>query len=384
MILLAQDVIAQALIDLGVKIVTYVPGFGASEAFDSYNIKAQKMPILSFHEETAFSIAHGGSLVGCRTAVLLKAQGFMKAANAVTDSQYAQNTGGFVSFIFDDTVGISSDNILEINPILKGMYFPFKIATAERLYEDIVKAYLFSEQNRRPVAVIIDCKIINKKIEFKQNTTVKKQFTYARNILDTVISPLFADYQYKVFKAKNSNSELKQINVPALPHFPEGVPDKYRNAAEKYVPFFNVFKQYKGDIVTGDTSASSNFSLPPYNCIDLVTHIGGSVPLAGGAFLAGYKKVWALTGDFGFISAGHIGLLDIFNRQLPIKIVIFYNKEAAATGGQKIPKNLLKHLLAGYNNYILHVSNPNDPIELNQVISEAYNSDTIKIVIVDF
>lgn len=188
----------------------------------------------------------------------------------------------------------------------------------------------------------------------------------------------------KFLRQKNSNSELKQINVPALPHFPEGVPDKYRNAAEKYVPFFNVFKQYKGDIVTGDTSASSNFSLPPYNCIDLVTHIGGSVPLAGGAFLAGYKKVWALTGDFGFISAGHIGLLDIFNRQLPIKIVIFYNKEAAATGGQKIPKNLLKHLLAGYNNYILHVSNPNDPIELNQVISEAYNSDTIKIVIVDF
>ncbi len=384
MILQAKEVIAQALIDLGVKIVTYVPGHGASEVYDSYNLKAQKMPILSFHEETAFSIAHGGSIVGSRTAVLLKAQGFMKAANAVTDSQYAKNCAGFVTFIFDDTVGSNSDNILEINPILKGMYFPFKVVTAETLYEDIIKAYLFSEQNNRPVAVVVDCKLITKKIEFKQNLNLKKQFIYERNILNTVVSPLFADYQYKVFKAKNSNADIKTISAPIIPVIPQGIPEKYKSAIEKYIPFFEVFKQYKRDIVAGDTSTSSNFALPPFDCIDMVTHIGGSIPLAGGAYLAGYKNVWALTGDFGFISAGHMGLLDIFNRQLPIKIVIFYNKEAAATGGQKIPKNLLRHLLAGYNNYILHISNPNDPIELNRVISEAHNSDSIKIVIVDF
>ncbi|HPN37033.1 MAG TPA: thiamine pyrophosphate-dependent enzyme [Melioribacteraceae bacterium] len=380
----AKEVVAQVLIDLGVKIVTYVPGHGASDVYDSYCEKIQKIPILSFHEETAYSIAHGGSIVGHRTAVLMKAQGFMKAANAVTDSQYAQNCAGFVTFIFDDTIGSNSDNILEINPILKGMYFPFKVVNVETLYDDIIKAYLFSEQNKRPVAVIIDCKLIDKKVELKQNLNLKKQFKYERNILNSVVSPLFADYQYKIFKAKNNNIDIKTIDLPNIPIMPNGINEKYKAAISKYIPFFDVFKQYKGDVVTGDTSTSSNFALPPYNCIDIVTHIGGSIPLAGGVYMAGYKNVWALTGDFGFISAGHIGLLDIFNRQLPIKIVIFYNKEASATGGQKIPKNLLKHLLAGYNNYILHISNPNDPIELNKVISEANNSDTIKIIIVDF
>ncbi len=384
MLTVASEVIAKALIDLGVKIVTYVPGYGASEVFDSYNQLSLKMPILSFHEETAFSIAHGASLVGGRSAVLLKSQGFMKAANAVTDSQYAQNCAGFVSFIFDDTLGTSSDNILEINPILKGMGFPFKIANLETLYDDVIKAYNFSEQNKRPVALVIDCKFINKKTEYKQNSTLKKQFTYERNILNSVVSPLFADYQYKVFKAKNSNQDIKSIKTPELPILPEGLPEKYKAAVEKYIPFFDIFKNYRGEIVAGDTSASSNFALPPYNCIDIVTHIGGSIPLAGGAYLAGYKNVWALTGDFGFISAGHIGLLDVFNRQLPIKIVIFYNKEAAATGGQKIPKNLLKHILAGYSGYILHISNPNDPIEVNEILLEANNSDSLKIVIVDY
>lgn len=384
MLNIASEVIAKALIDLGVKIVTYVPGYGASEVFDSYNQLTLKMPILSFHEETAFSIAHGASIVGVRSAVLLKTQGFMKAANAVTDSQYAQNCAGFVSFIFDDTLGTSSDNILEIKPILKGMGFPFKVANLETLYEDVIKAYNFSEQNKRPVALVVDCNFINKNTEYKQNNTLKKQFIYERNILNTVVSPLFADYQYKVFKAKNSNQDIKSIKIPKLPILPEGLPEKYKAAVEKYIPFFDIFKEYKGEIVTGDTSASSNFALPPYNCIDIVTHIGGSIPLAGGAYLAGYKNVWALTGDFGFISAGHIGLLDIFNRQLPIKIVIFYNKEAAATGGQKIPKNLIKHILAGYSSYILHIANPNDPIEVNEILSEANNFDTLKIVIVDY
>jgi TPP-dependent indolepyruvate ferredoxin oxidoreductase alpha subunit len=384
MILEIKDIIAQALIDLGVKIVTYVPGYGASEVYDSYNLLTQKMPILSFHEEAAFSVAHGGSIVGVRTATLMKSQGFMKAANAVTDSQYAQNLAGFVTFIFDDTIGSSSDNILEICPILKGMYFPFKITTAETMYDDIIKSYLFSEQNKRPVAVIVDCKLINRKVEYKQKPNLKKQFKYERNILNTVISPLFADYQYKIFKAKNSNGDLNKIVIPTIPNIPQTIPEKYKPSVEKYIPFFEIFKQYKGEIVTGDTSVSFLFCLPPYNCIDLVTHIGGSISLAGGAYLAGYKNVWALTGDFGFLSAGHVGLLDVFNRQLPLKIVIFYNKQAAATGGQKIPKNLLKHLLAGYGNFILHVSNPNDPIELNQIISEANNSDTMKIIIIDF
>lgn len=382
--LTTQEIIGQALIDLGVKVVTYVPGFGASEVFDCYNSLAMKQPILSFHEETAFSIAHGASFVGARSAVLIKAQGFMKAGNAVTDSLYAQNKAGFVTFIFDDTEGKNSDNILEIEPILKGMSFPFKIASGTSIYDDIAKAYLFSEQKTTPVVIIIKCNDINKKFSFERRTNLKNSFEYKRDILSNVVSPLFSGYQFKLYTAKKLGVDISTVQKPEIPVIPDSIPPAYKETVNKYIPFFDIFKQLRGDIVTGDTSSSSMFVLPPYNCIDIVTHLGGSIPLATGAYLAGFKNVWALTGDFGFISAGHIGLLEANNRQIPLKIVIFYNKEASATGGQKIPKNILKHLLAGYSNMIIHISNPNDPIELDNKLNEAKDSDTMKIVIVDF
>ncbi len=384
MVAALQDIIAFALVDLGIKVVTYVPGYGASETFDSYNLAAMRTPILSFHEETAFSIAHGASIVGVRSAVLIKAQGFMKAGNAVTDSLYVQNGAGFVTFIFDDQEGSNSDNILEIEPILKGMSFPFKITSGNSVYDDIIKAYLYSEQKKQPLAIIIKCSEIGKSFSAERRQNLKKTFNYTRDILSHVLSPIFAEFQYKLFTAKKLGIDTSTVTRIELPTIPEKVPPKYKTAVEKYIPFFNIFKQLRGNIVTGDTSTSSMFILPPFNCIDIVTHLGGSIPLATGAYLAGNKNVWALTGDFGFISAGHIGLLEAFNRQIPLKIVIFYNKEASATGGQKIPKNILKHILAGYSNSIIHISDPNDLIELNTKLTETAESEEMKILIAEF
>ncbi|MFH0735245.1 MAG: thiamine pyrophosphate-dependent enzyme [bacterium] len=384
MIAALQDIIAFALVDLGIKVVTYVPGYGASETFDSYNLLAMRTPIISFHEETAFSIAHGASIVGVRSAVFIKAQGFMKAGNAATDSLYAQNIAGFVTFIFDDVEGSNSDNILEIEPILNGMAYPFKMTSGNSVYDDIVKAYLYSEQKKQPITIIIKCTEIGKSFTVARRQNLKKSFTYTRDIFSHVVNPIFAEYQYKVFTAKKLGVDTSTVLRSETPTIPENIPAKYKSSVEKYMPFFNIFKQLRGSIVTGDTSTSGMFVLPPFNCIDIITHLGGSIPLAIGAYLAGYKSVWALTGDFGFISAGHIGLLEAFNRQIPLKIVIFYNKEASATGGQKIPKNILKHILAGYSNSIIHISNPNDLIELNTKLIEANESDEMKIIIVDF
>ena len=103
-----------------------------------------------------------------------------------------------------------------------------------------------------------------------------------------------------------------------------------------------------------------------------------------GAFLSGFKNVWALTGDFGFISAGHLGLLEAIQRETPIKVVIFYNKQASATGGQTIHKNIMRRLLAGYQNYLIHLSNPSDPFEVSEKLDELNQSDTLKILLADY
>jgi len=376
--------IAHALNNLGVEIVTFVPGYGASETFQFYNELTMRSFKISFHEEVAYTIAHGASIVGKRAAVLMKAHGLMKAANSVSDSLYTESTAGFVTLIFDDKSGKHSDNILEITPILEGMSMPFTVSRNETVYDDIINAFLESERKKMPVAVIVDALSVKSEIEFASKQNLKKIFLYERNVYSHVVSPLLADYQYKLFIAKKLNGNLETVVRPELPVVPESLTEKVKAGALKYIPFFDVFRNIKRDIATGDTGSSSSFAFPPYNCIDIVTYMGGSIPLAIGAYLAGKKNVWALTGDFSFISAGHLGLLEAFNREIPLKIVIFYNKKAASTGNQPIHRKLLRHLLAGYEKYLLGISNPDDPFEIDTVLQEAASSNELKIIIVDY
>ena len=378
------DAIGFALTDLGVDIATNVPGYGVSQAFQSYCKAKMKRSVISFHEEVAFSIAHGAGMVGKRSAVLMKAQGFVKAGNSAVDSLYTNVKAGFVSIIFEDFTGEHSDNIMELIPILRGMHFPTKIGKAETIYDDIISCYGESEQRKMPYALLINSADIKKETNFERHENLNKYFEFKRDLLGNVIHPLLADYQYKVFTAKKIMGEFSNIKTPQIPVYPKDFPQRYLESANKYVKFFEAFKSVRGSVVTGDTSVSSCFAFPPYDSIDLITHLGGSIPLAIGAYKAGYKDAWALTGDFGFLAAGHMSLIEILEREIPLKIVIFYNKQAAATGGQTIHKKIMYRVLAGYDNFIKHISDPQNPFEISEVLEEANNADELRIVIVDY
>ncbi|MCZ7603378.1 MAG: thiamine pyrophosphate-dependent enzyme [Melioribacteraceae bacterium] len=379
-----SEIIAQAFVDLGVSVVTNVPGLGGTQVYGEYVAKTFKQHPVSFHEEVAYTISHSAAICGKRSAFLGKSQGVAKAMNSITDSLYTDMTAGFVSIIFDDKTGRSSDNILEIEPLLKGAAVPHRVASPDSIYEDVVSAFRESEKSFSPFFLILDAAQVENTFEYERRTNLEKKFTYQRDIYNHVVHPFLSDYQYKVFSAKKFDGDRSIIKKPALPNIPNDLPEKYKEAAHKYLPFFELFSKLKRDITTGDTSISSSFAFPPYNAIDIVTYIGGSIPLAIGAYIAGNKKVWALTGDFGFLCAGHLGLMEAVNRQLPIKIVIFNNKSAAATGGQKIDKKLLPRILSGFDQYVTHISSPSDLFEVEAVLKEVNNSDELKVVVVDY
>ncbi|MBL7137407.1 MAG: hypothetical protein ISS17_01355 [Bacteroidales bacterium] len=120
-------------------------------------------------------------------------------------------------------------------------------------------------------------------------------------------------------KAANSLSDSLQCGTTAglVVIIPEDTPENWKKAVEKYEPFFRVYKKYGGDIVTGDTGIISQYSALPWNCFDIITYMGGSIPLAIGASLAGRKNVWAVTGDFSFIATGPLALLEAKLRNPP-------------------------------------------------------------------
>ena len=183
--------------------------------------------------------------------------------------------------------------------------------------------------------------------------------------------------------AKKLQGNITLIPRPELPTFPDNLPAEIKIASQKYTAFFDIFKEARGEIVTGDTGISSVFALPPYNALDIITYMGGSVPLAIGAYLAGYKNVWAVTGDFSFIAAGHLGLLEATGRNTPLKVVILNNKESAATGGQLINKKMILRTLSGYEQHVKHIVDLTNPLTIMEELKEASSSDQLRIILVD-
>ena len=144
------------------------------------------------------------------------------------------------------------------------------------------------------------------------------------------------------------------------------------------------FKSVRGPTVTGDTGMSTLFALPPYNCIDVTTYMGGSVPLAIGAYLAGCKPAWAVTGDFALVAAGHLGLLEAAQRNIPLKVLVLYNGKSETTGGQRIPDGTLERVIKGYEEYVSYIHDPQNSDELKDVLGSAAHADELSLIIADF
>jgi len=383
------ELISQALIDAGVEVITYVPGYGGSDIYRALQTKLDRKIFTSFHEEPAYTICHCAALLGKRSVSLFKTHGIMKAGNAVSDSLYAGTTAGFVTIIPEDTGGTHSDTIIETRPFLDGIGMPWIGAKPDNVYKKVHEAYARSEKEQLPYAIVLDVDDIKSEVKaewisFTDKSQGSAPPAYKRNIQQHVLAPLFNPYQREVYLAKSSGKNWKNIAVPPIPSIPEATPLHWKKTVESYVPLFRVFKKYRGDFVSGDTGVSSQFCAEPWHCIDAVTYMGGSIPLAIGAYMAGIKNPWAISGDFSFISAGPLGLLEAELRSIPLKVIILNNGKAATTGGQVIPDEALETVLGHFMKYVVRIRNPYDEIEIEKVLKETVSNKGMRIVIPDF
>jgi TPP-dependent indolepyruvate ferredoxin oxidoreductase alpha subunit len=292
-----------------------------------------------------------------------------------------------VSIISEDRGGTHSDSIISTEPFLRGIGMPYLVTTPDLVYQDLFRAFELSEKMSLPYGLLIDVDSVRSQVdkdpvpEFISQLSEKK---YTRNVQQHVLAPLFNPFQRTVYEYKMSGLDWKSIPVPPLPMIPESTPANWKKIVETYVPFFRVFKNYRGDVVTGDTGVSSQFCSEPWHCIDIVTYMGGSISLALGAYLSGHRNVWAVTGDFSFISAGHLGLMEAKLRGIPLKVVILYNGKASTTGGQTIPDGSLETVLEGYREFIRVIDDPTDEQNLEKTLKNAADSQKMEIIIADF
>ncbi|MEW6365843.1 MAG: thiamine pyrophosphate-dependent enzyme [Acidobacteriota bacterium] len=374
-------VIARCLVEAGCRVVTYVPGSGATQVFDAYCALTHADLPISYHEEVAYTVAHGAGLFGSRAAALMKAHGFAKAANSIIDSLAAGTTAAVVALVFDDKRGRHSDSILDAPALVKGTGIPFRVALLHDIAGELSDAFAQSEKLGLPVALVIDADELDHETTATPVQIPPPAGVYERDVTRMVLCPIFAEYQSRVRYAKLSGVDWRLLGRPDVPLVPEGLPEAYRDIAASYATLFDVFREIRGSVVTGDTGASTFFAFPPYDCVDVRTHMGGSVALALGAYLAGFKDAWAVTGDFSYIAAGHLGVVEALSRGIPTKILILDNHHALTTRGQPISPGALDALLGGYTSYVRHISDPANRSEVETVLREAAGADSMRIVV---
>ncbi len=378
--------LARALRDARATVVTCVPGAGATLVYEAWTHLAGAPVCYSFHEETAFLIAHGASLAGCRTAVLVKTHGLAKAGNAVVDALSAGTGAGFVILVFDDREGAHSDSILESGALLRGFRIPCLAPTPAGYYRAVIEAFARSETLRLPVAVRIASDTLAGRTTTapaRRQGPIPRPYPWRRNVAQHVLCPPLARYQRAVLDAKLAGRPWRRLRPPPLPRIPDGLPAAWQPVARLYAPLFEVFRTLRGEVVAGDTGISSLFAFPPYACIDLCTCMGGSLPLAIGALLAGRRSAWAVTGDFSFLAAGQLGLLEAARRGLPLKVLILDNRQAETTGGQPVPAGLLETALRGYAGHVTVIRHPHDPRAAEPVLRAASRAATLRIVVTE-
>lgn len=374
--------LARGLRDAG-AVVTFVPGFGATQVFEAYTALQEVPPVTSFHEEVSFTVAHGASLAGRRAVALLKTHGLAKAANSAMDAVTAGVTAGFVPIVFDDPTGQHSDSIADPVRLLEGLQMPYIRGGSGNVRAQLHACFATSEREQLPCALVLGAAEMSAPAspEASPAAFTPPRAAYRRRIEQHVLCPPFARYQHQVLVAKQHERDWQDLPAPEVPTLPGGVPPAWRKTVEAYLPFFDVFRRIRRGFVAGDTGLSSLFALPPFGCVDVTTYMGGSLPLALGAHLAGAGAAWAVTGDFAFLAAGHLGLLEAVQRRVPLKVVLLADGRASATGGQPVPFDPIERVLAGYRAHVRTLSDPTDPAEIEAVLTEADAATELRIVV---
>lgn len=381
--------IARSLLSLDCSLFTHVPGFGGTEVFAALGELLSPPPVGSFHEEVAVGLAHGAALKGRRTAVLMKTHGYLKAANAISDALFCGTSAGLVLVLFEDLDGSHSDSIFHIEPLLEAMQIPYLRLERHSVVSTLRAVFARSEQLSLPCVVVVDSALVHEPALADEAAPepspepLPAPPSYQRDLQQHLVGPLFSGYQRQVLDAKLAGREWSAVPRPTLPSI-EQVPPGMRPTVAMYRGFYEVFREFRGDTVIGDTSVASMFALPPFGCIDAVSYMGGSVPLALGALLAGHENVWAVSGDFSFLAAGHIALSEALSRGLPLRVALFRNGRAQATGGQPLPSAPLDAVLHGYERYVRSIADPQDKAEVTAALSEATAAAELRVVVLEF
>lgn len=411
--IMLQDYIVNFLISHQFKTIFNVPGWGGTEVYrQAIDQNADFRSKICYNEEAALGMSLGSAQASSRSALLIKTHGLPKATNALLSGMSVLLNAAALIFVFDDVEGKSSDNVLNILPLLGGLETPWFDLTPDHP-EKLLQALIASEYGQMPVIVYVRCHDLVQKLSgtaekikmsklpalpliqnqlkfphrlcFLKNaapvvSTLQRAWLLKRLSLVAqwrALEILELDEHHLLLRQQYLLEWEQQFDSNFFSSIDSILPPKLMEAFSTYRPFFNAFKKISTHFVTqfvsGDAGTSSLYAFPPFHCITTTTYMGGAPGMALGAWMGGAEKCWAITGDFSFLGGGILGWQEIISAQAPIKLVILYNAQASATGGQEVNAELYEIFKCGHQKY-LHVASIDTPQDKLVTMLEEMNS----------
>jgi TPP-dependent indolepyruvate ferredoxin oxidoreductase alpha subunit len=317
-----------------------VPGYPVTELGEAVGAE------YVVNEKTALEYALGDSLSGRRSAVIVKNAGMNILADPMVNAVYQGIIGGVLIIAGDDTKAAGSQTCQNSTHYAKVADVPLILPDKENLFSSAEISFQASERFSRPAVLRVTEDILENNartgIEKRKNLkgrladpllTMKGRCEAAGNITADMYEQTEFPLTYPPGDDSNPKARTRTEN-------PQTMAERgYSRTLCRNCPYKELFSAIKnsGREVICDTGCSLLSKNPPYNFGLANYGLGSSVAVAA------KSTGIALTGDYALLHSGINSLVDLFEKKLPVLVIVLLNKKMGMTGGQDSP-DLLRYI----------------------------------------
>ena len=333
------DILADALLRAADTFYT-VPGYPVTDLAEAVGAE------YVVNEKTALEYALGDSLSGRRSAVIVKNAGVNILADPMVNAVYQGIIAGVLIIAGDDTKAVGSQTCQDSTHYAGVADVPLIVPDAKNLFSSAEMAFQASERFSRPAILRVTEDILENNAKSGRELRKDLKGRLANPLLtmrgrcESTGNITAEMYGQTEFPLTYPPAGYRDAKIRTITENPETMPGRgYARTLCRNCPYKELFSAIKnsGREVICDTGCSLLSKNPPYN-FGLANYGLGSSPA-----VATKSTGIALTGDYALLHSGINSLTDIFEKELPVLVIVLLNGRMGMTGGQDSP-DLLRYI----------------------------------------
>ena len=319
------EVIAVAAHDAGVNTMAVAPYTGAElvviRPFAGINGCSA---VRHSDVKTCLALAVADGLLGRRAMTVCDQTAFAEIVGDLALCSGWKVNSGVVVLVFSDAAGRYSSARINVEKMATAADLPVRIAQTEKLYNEILDAFMTSERFQVPFVLVVDSDFLTAPVKYGR-ISMSGSGSYKKDLTADVMSPALANYRTLVHDAKKAGGDPTElIQTPKLPTIPESLPEYYRRSFEFYRPTMAAVAgaHENFSLVASESDALGFFAFAPFYAVDAAGFPGSAIPLAVRASQRFDAPGLAVMNEHDFMRFGVAGISAVRAEGVDAKILV--------------------------------------------------------------